>query len=174
MNILWSALWSHFIECYCVKSHASFIHLFSCINWAYPMLCWFGSLSLNLIYRFVFFYCQLTLTLHSTLPFLFCGLTGNCQYASRNDFTYWLAGDVRQPMMPVTNDAVEPFVSRCVVCEAPDANIAVHSQDESTPTCPVGYDSLWSGYSFMMVRYSFTFFLLLILIAHRASTSVFI
>lgn len=88
---------------------------------------------------------------HSTLPFLFCGISGTCQYASRNDFTYWLAGDVRQPMMPVTNDAVEPFVSRCVVCEAPEANIAVHSQDESTPECPLLYESLWTGFSFMMV-----------------------
>lgn len=89
----------------------------------------------------------------STLPFLFCSLTGTCQYASRNDFTYWLAGDVQQPMMPISNVAIEPFISRCVVCQAPDINMAVHSQDVSLPDCPTGYESLWSGYSFMMVRY---------------------
>jgi len=87
----------------------------------------------------------------STLPFLFCSLTGTCQYASRNDFTYWLAGDVQQPMMPISNLAIEPFISRCVVCQAPDINMAVHSQDVSLPDCPTGYESLWSGYSFMMI-----------------------
>lgn len=54
-------------------------------------------------------------------------------------------------MMPVSGSAVEPLISRCVVCEAPDVSMAVHSQDVSTPDCPNGYESLWRGYSFMMV-----------------------
>lgn len=53
--------------------------------------------------------------------------------------------------MPVTSSAIEPFISRCVVCEAPDVSIAVHSQDVSIPDCPKGYSALWPGYSFMMV-----------------------
>ena len=94
----------------------------------------------------------------STLPFVFCGITNTCNYASRNDFTYWLSGDVRQPMMPVSNTAIEPFISRCAVCKTPDHSIAVHSQDLVTPPCPLGYESLWSGYSFLMVRFSIIFF----------------
>lgn len=43
-------------------------------------------------------------------------------------------------------------VSRCVVCEAPAMVIAVHSQTIQIPSCPPGWDSLWIGYSFMMVR----------------------
>lgn len=88
----------------------------------------------------------------STLPFLFCELSGQCKYASRNDFVYWLSGDVRNtPMGPVTNAAIEPYVSRCSVCKAPDISIAVHSQDTVEPLCPEGYSSVWDGYSFMMV-----------------------
>lgn len=43
-------------------------------------------------------------------------------------------------------------VPRCVVCEAPAMVIAVHSQTIQIPSCPPGWDSLWIGYSFMMVR----------------------
>ena len=66
-------------------------------------------------------------------------------------------GDVTQPMMPVSNTAIEPFISRCVVCEAPSIHIAVHSQDTSRPVCPRGWDPLWCGYSFMMVSKSIAF-----------------
>lgn len=41
--------------------------------------------------------------------------------------------------------------TRCAVCEAPAVVIAVHSQTIQIPRCPQGWDSLWIGYSFMMV-----------------------
>jgi len=41
---------------------------------------------------------------------------------------------------------------RCAVCEAPAMVIAVHSQTIMIPPCPQGWDSLWIGYSFVMVR----------------------
>ena len=41
--------------------------------------------------------------------------------------------------------------TRCAVCEAPAVVIAVHSQTIQIPHCPQGWDSLWIGYSFMMV-----------------------
>ena len=88
----------------------------------------------------------------STMPFLFCDIFKSCKYASRNDFVYWLSGSVRQPMMPVSNTAISPFISRCAVCEVPNIHIAVHSQSTSKPQCPKGWDPLWRGYSFMMVR----------------------
>ena len=42
-------------------------------------------------------------------------------------------------------------LTRCAVCEAPAVVIAVHSQTIQIPRCPQGWDSLWIGYSFMMV-----------------------
>ena len=41
---------------------------------------------------------------------------------------------------------------RCVVCETKANVIAVHSQDMNIPECPNGWDGLWMGYSFAMVR----------------------
>ena len=101
----------------------------------------------------------------STMPFLFCDIFKSCKYASRNDFVYWLSGSVRQPMMPVSNTAISPFISRCAVCEVPNIHIAVHSQTTEKPTCPKGWDPLWRGYSFMMVRSSLpsSFFILYML-----------
>lgn len=43
------------------------------------------------------------------------------------------------------------LLSRCTVCEAPTRVIAVHSQSMSIPDCPGGWESLWVGYSFIMV-----------------------
>ena len=65
---------------------------------------------------------------------------------------YWLSA-FKGPMLmsPISVSAVSPFISRCAVCEAPSVHMAVHSQDTSIPDCPVGWGSLWSGYSFLMV-----------------------
>lgn len=43
------------------------------------------------------------------------------------------------------------IVCRCVVCEAPAMVIAVHSQTIQVPSCPQFWETLWIGYSFMMV-----------------------
>ena len=99
---------------------------------------------------------QIVFLIYSTLPFLFCEITGSCKYASRNDFVYWLSGDIRNtPTTPVANAVIEPYVSRCTVCKTPDLSITVHSQDTVEPVCPKGYDSLWDGYSFLMVNNNF-------------------
>ena len=37
------------------------------------------------------------------------------------------------------------------MCEVPTNVIAVHSQDMNVPTCPPDWESLWIGYSFVMV-----------------------
>jgi len=88
----------------------------------------------------------------SSMPFVHCEVNKNCKYSSRNDFMYWLSG-MRDGMLmsPVSVSAVSPFVSRCAVCETPSVHIALHSQDTSIPDCPLGWSSLWSGYSFMMM-----------------------
>merc|ERR550539_470994 len=86
----------------------------------------------------------------SPMPFMYCSIaTGGCKYASRNDYSYWLAAEnTNQP--PVSNAAITPFISKCIVCEAQSEPIARHSQDAVDPPCPSNYESLWTGYSFMM------------------------
>ncbi|EDO34169.1 predicted protein, partial [Nematostella vectensis] len=64
--------------------------------------------------------------------------------------SYWLSTDNQVPMMPIQASAVEPYISRCTVCESHGPVMAVHSQSTTLPTCPGGWSSLWSGYSFLM------------------------
>lgn len=54
--------------------------------------------------------------------------------------------------MPVTDNAISRYISRCVVCDAPANVIAVHSQTLQIPECPIGWSGMWIGYSFAMVR----------------------
>uniref|UniRef100_A0A8C4WA82 Collagen type IV alpha 1 chain n=1 Tax=Gopherus evgoodei TaxID=1825980 RepID=A0A8C4WA82_9SAUR len=88
----------------------------------------------------------------STMPFLFCNINNVCNFASRNDYSYWLSTPEPMPMSmaPITGDNIRPFISRCSVCEAPAMVIAVHSQTVQIPSCPEGWMSLWIGYSFVM------------------------
>jgi integrin beta 8 len=53
-------------------------------------------------------------------------------------------------MNPVQGTAIRPYISRCVVCETPTQVIARHSQTPQLPECPPTWNSLWTGYSFMM------------------------
>lgn len=88
----------------------------------------------------------------SPMPFLFCDINNVCNFASRNDYSYWLTSPEPMPMSmaPITGESIKPFISRCAVCEAPAMVIAVHSQTIMIPPCPRGWDSLWIGYSFVM------------------------
>uniref|UniRef100_A0A3B3H7P1 Collagen, type IV, alpha 6 n=1 Tax=Oryzias latipes TaxID=8090 RepID=A0A3B3H7P1_ORYLA len=86
----------------------------------------------------------------STMPFLYCSPNEVCFFASRNDKSYWLSTSAPIPMMPVSAGQIQPYISRCSVCEAPSQAVAVHSQDMTIPMCPPGWRSLWIGYSFLM------------------------
>ncbi|MPC43199.1 Collagen alpha-1(IV) chain [Portunus trituberculatus] len=88
----------------------------------------------------------------STMPYLFCNLNNVCDFAQRNDYSYWLSTTEPMPMMmtPIEGPDIEKYISKCVVCEAPSLVIAVHSQTLDIPDCPQGWDSLWIGYSFIM------------------------
>lgn len=48
------------------------------------------------------------------MPFLFCNLNNVCNYASRNDYSYWLSTPEPMPMMmnPITGNELTRFVSR--------------------------------------------------------------
>ena len=106
----------------------------------------------------------------NTMPFLFCDFNNVCNYASRNDKSYWLSTNEPIPMMPVAEHAIPEFISRfvnsskeisqafvcrCVVCEVQTNVIAVHSQDMNIPDCPQDWEALWLGYSFAMVDTTF-------------------
>lgn len=86
----------------------------------------------------------------NTMPFLFCDFNDVCNYASRNDKSYWLSTIAPIPMMPVADYAIREYISRCVVCEVESNVIAVHSQDMNVPNCPNNWEGLWIGYSFVM------------------------
>lgn len=90
----------------------------------------------------------------STMPFLFCNLNNVCDYANRNDYSYWLSTTEPMPMMmtPIPAPEIGRYISRCSVCEAPTRVMAVHSQSMSIPQCPGGWREIWVGYSFLMVR----------------------
>ena len=55
-------------------------------------------------------------------------------------------------MTPIPAPEVGRYISRCSVCEAPTRVIAVHSQSMAIPECPGGWEEIWVGYSFLMVR----------------------
>jgi len=86
----------------------------------------------------------------NTMPFVYCNINEQCNYASRNDKSYWLSTNAPIPMMPVGDTDIIPYISRCTVCESPKQVIAVHSQDLAIPECPSGWDGVWIGYSFAM------------------------
>uniref|UniRef100_A0A8C8RBS9 Collagen IV NC1 domain-containing protein n=1 Tax=Pelusios castaneus TaxID=367368 RepID=A0A8C8RBS9_9SAUR len=90
------------------------------------------------------------LPVFSTMPFAYCSINQVCYYASRNDKSYWLSSAAPLPMMPLSEDEIQPYISRCAVCEASAQAVAVHSQDQSIPPCPLNWRSLWIGYSFLM------------------------
>jgi collagen type IV alpha len=87
----------------------------------------------------------------SAMPFLFCDIGNACHYASRNDYSYWLSTNepMSSSMSPFEAREIPKHLSRCVVCESPTPVFAVHSQSQRVPTCPDGYDQLWTGYSFV-------------------------
>lgn len=85
----------------------------------------------------------------SAMPFMFCDIMNTCHYATRNDYSYWLATNnpMKSDMGSWNAREIEPYVSRCIVCESATPLFAVHSQTMSIPECPEGYNPLWEGYS---------------------------
>lgn len=89
----------------------------------------------------------------SAMPYMFCNLNNVCNFASRNDYSYWLSTPEPMPMnmQPIVGPTIRQFISRCSVCESSTQVIAIHSQNVAIPDCPNGWDGLWTGYSFFMV-----------------------
>jgi len=88
----------------------------------------------------------------STMPYMFCNLNEVCDYANRNDYSYWLSSTEPMPMMmtPIKGPDIEKYISKCAVCETPTKVVALHSQSMNVPDCPENWVYLWQGYSFLM------------------------
>ena len=114
-----------------------------------------GNVQMFIFFSLVTGFAGSCLRRFSTMPFLFCDFNSVCNYASRNDKSYWLSTNAPIPMMPVGEEAIRHYISRCAVCEAPANVIAVHSQSLTIPDCPTNWAQLWIGYSFAMVNDQF-------------------
>lgn len=55
------------------------------------------------------------------MPFMFCNINNVCNVAWRNDYSYWLSTPepMSMTMEPMEGAQIEPYISRCAVCEAP-------------------------------------------------------
>lgn len=90
----------------------------------------------------------------NTIPFMMCRgrkENGRCHYSFRSEKTYWLSTAADEVDEEIPMDQNEDYISRCSVCEVNGAVLAVHSQSTTVPDCPSNWNSLWIGYSFLMV-----------------------
>lgn len=48
------------------------------------------------------------------MPFMFCNINNVCNFASRNDYSYWLSTPEPMPMnmAPISGEGIKPFISR--------------------------------------------------------------
>lgn len=83
------------------------------------------------------------------IPALSCEVNGDCDYALRNDRSYWLS--TTTVTAAIEEHETEKLISRCVVCEVPRTVITLHSQAVDIPDCPTGWTPLWYGYSLFAV-----------------------
>lgn len=49
------------------------------------------------------------------MPFLFCDFNEVCNYANRNDKSYWLSTNEHIPMMPLEEYKIEGYISRYLI-----------------------------------------------------------
>jgi len=70
------------------------------------------------------------------MHFVFCYFNDVCNYASRNEKSYWLLPTAALPRLPVSSVENTSFISRCTVWDVPANVIAVHRRD--VPMCPHG------------------------------------
>ena len=87
--------------------------------------------------------------LASTSPFVECwGL--NCNINTGWDHTAWLSIGQTVDEGPVSGiSTCAARISRCSVCEKATTVVVEHSETTAIPSCPAGYSSLWTGYSFL-------------------------
>lgn len=65
-----------------------------------------------------------------------------------NCASHWLASNVSSAEL---TSGTSRAISRCSVCLLTSNILTVHSLKHELPQCPVGWDILWNGYSFIRV-----------------------
>ena len=63
--------------------------------------------------------------------------------------SYWLASNTNSLELS-TND-MSHAISRCSICLLTYSILTVHNLKHELPECPVGWNNLWNGYSFISV-----------------------
>lgn len=89
------------------------------------------------------------------MPFLQCASRNVCRHGQRTDKSFWLTtnsqNDIKAMAPLKTEDDIIPYISKCTVCQGTQYVLARHSYTNEVPQCPSGWESLWSGYSYLMV-----------------------
>ena len=122
------------------------------MNWSYN-----ASTAIHVSYNFTLFQISGTpsscMRKFNAVPFLVCNIMHVCKYAVRAaSHSYWLSTDAPAPTVAVMGNETDQHISRCVVCQAPAPLLTLHSQTSKPEPCPQGWDQVWQGYSFLMVR----------------------
>ena len=66
-----------------------------------------------------------------------------------NCVSYWLASNISSAELMTTD--MSRAISRCSVCLLTSNILTIHSLKHELPQCPVGWNILWTGYSFISV-----------------------
>lgn len=84
------------------------------------------------------------------------GSTGSCLShfstslcTGTNCVSYWLANNISSVGLSSSN--MPRAISRCSTCLLTSNILTVHSLKHELPKCPIGWNILWSGYSFVSV-----------------------
>lgn len=85
-------------------------------------------------------------------PFVTCDRSGECGHNFRTEKSVWMGAEVSEdPMIRLTTmDQVEAHISRCNVCMGPSLVQTVHSFSTDIPNCPIGFEQIWAGYSYLI------------------------
>ena len=69
--------------------------------------------------------------------------------AGTNCVSYWLASNTSS--VELSRSDMSRTISRCSVCLLTSNILAVHSLKHKLPECPIDWNTLWNGYSFIKV-----------------------
>ena len=82
------------------------------------------------------------------VPILECGSSSVCNNITPGDYGYWLSTNGSNTGEIL---ALNAPIRTCAVCKGTKPLLTIHSQTTSSPTCPSGWSSEWSGFSFFMM-----------------------
>ena len=82
------------------------------------------------------------------MPITECSNTW-CDHGTGNDYSAWLYGHTSETSYSNMNLTTSSSrVARCRVCQGSKPLLTFHSQTKTIPSCPSGYSSVWTGWSF--------------------------